>query len=131
MARPASGRSFWRRIETPVLCCGLIACVVVAGFEADPSPRSSVALGVVLGVAAFAAGITVIEVGSRVQVSSTFIVVLLSAAFLGPLYAGLTAVIAEIAAGRRIKTRRYAVAFNLLAAVLPAIVAANIVRAFL
>jgi putative nucleotidyltransferase with HDIG domain len=131
MARPASGWSFWRRVEMPVLCCGLIGCVVVASLEADPNPGSSTSLGLVLAIAAFAAGITVIEVGSRVQVSSTFIVVLLSAAFLGPLYAGLAAVIAEIAAGRRIKTRRYAVAFNLLAAVLPAIVAGNIVRALL
>ena len=131
MARPVSGRSFWRRVQTPVLFCGLTTCVVAALIEADPNPGSSGALGLVLGVGAFAAGITVIEVGARVQVSSTFIVVLLSAVFLGPLYAGLAAVIAELAAGRRVKTRPYAVAFNLLAAVLPAIVAANIVRALL
>ncbi|MDQ6731025.1 MAG: HD domain-containing protein [Actinomycetota bacterium] len=100
-------------------------------FEAGFNPGASAGLGLVLGVAAVAAGITVVEVGGRVQVSSTFIVVLLSATFLGPLYAGLAAVIAEVAAGRRVKTRLYAVAFNLLAAVLPAIVAANIVRGLL
>ena len=55
--------------------------------------------------------------------------VLLAAAFLGPAYAALAAVIAEVAAAARIKTRRYAFAFNLLAAMLPALAAANVVRA--
>jgi len=114
-----------------MLFCGLGVCIVVAFFQAGANPGASTSLGLVLGFAAFAAGLSFVEVSRRVQVSSTFIVVLLTAAFLGPLYAGLAAVITEIAAVLRIKTRPYAVAFNILASVLPAIVAANIVRALL
>jgi len=129
MARPASGKSLWGRIATPVLVCGLIACVVVAGFQAHPNPGASLALGIVLGVAAVIAGGTAVYLGGSVAISSTFIVVLLAAAFLGPAFAALAAVIAEVAAAARIKTRRYAFAFNLLAAMLPALAAANVVLA--
>ena len=116
-------------MATPVLICGLIACVVVAGLQAHPNPGASVALGIVLGVAAIIAGGTAVYLGGSVAISSTFIVVLLAAAFLGPAFAALAAVIAEVAAAARIKTRRYAFAFNLLAAMLPALAAANVVRA--
>ena len=58
-------------------------------------------------------------------VSASFIVVLLAAAFLGPTSACVAAVIAEVAATLRVKTRPYAFASNLLAAMLPALVAAG------
>jgi putative nucleotidyltransferase with HDIG domain len=83
----------------------------------------------VLAVAAAVAGGMAVDLGERVGISSTFIVVLLAAAFLGPAFAALAAVIAEGAASVRIKTRPYAFAYNLLAAMLPALAAANVVRA--
>ncbi len=129
MARPVGGRSFWRRIKTPVLVCGLLVCVVLGGLQAGFNAGASPALGVVLAIAAAVAGGTAVYLGDRVAISSTFVVVLLAAVFLGPAYAALVAVIAEASATLRIKTRPYAVVFNLLAAMLPALAAANVVRA--
>ncbi|MGB9184180.1 MAG: HD domain-containing phosphohydrolase [Solirubrobacteraceae bacterium] len=130
MARPGSGKSFWRRMAMPVLVGGLLLCVVVGSLQAGFNPGASAALGIVLAIAAAVAGGTAVYLGDRVAISSTFVVVLLAAVFLGPGYAALVAVIAEVSATLRIKTRPYAFAFNLLAAMLPALAAANVVRAF-
>jgi putative nucleotidyltransferase with HDIG domain len=86
-------------------------------------------LSIVLGVAAFAAGYTVVMVVGKTAVSASFIVVLLAAAFLGPTSAVAAAVIAEVAASLRVKTRPYAFASNLLAGMLPALAAAAVVSA--
>ncbi len=56
------------------------------------------------------------------------IVIVLTGALLGPGAAVLAAAISEVATSLRIKTRPYAFASNLLAVMLPALVAANIVR---
>ena len=129
MARPASGERIWRRVATPVLICGLFACVVVGSLQADPNPGATVPLGVVLLIAAAVTGGTAVNVIGRIEMSSTFIVVLLAAAFLGPGFAALAAGLAEAAASLRLKTRPYVFAYNLLAAMLPALAAANVVRA--
>ncbi len=63
----------------------------------------------------------------QTAVSASFIVVLLAAAFLGPASACVAAVIAEVAASVRVKTRPYAFASNLLAGMLPALAAAAVV----
>jgi putative nucleotidyltransferase with HDIG domain len=86
-------------------------------------------LSIVLGVAAFVAGYTVVMVGRVTALSASFIVVLLAAAFLGATSACLAAVIAEVAATLRVKTRPYAFASNLLAGMLPALAAAAVVSA--
>jgi putative nucleotidyltransferase with HDIG domain len=88
-------------------------------------------LSIVLGVAAVASGLLVVRLEGLSDVSSSFIVVLLAAAFLGPVSAALTAILAELAAAMRRRTRLYAVAVNLLAAVAPALAAAYVVRALL
>jgi putative nucleotidyltransferase with HDIG domain len=90
-----------------------------------------VSLGVVVGIASIVSGLTAVYMGGRVAIaiSSSFIVALLAAAFLGPAYAALAAVLAEVAITVRIKTRRYAFASNLLAAALPSLAAANVFRA--
>lgn len=131
MARTASGKSLWRRTKTPLLVCSLLACILIGSLQAGVNPGASLALGVVLGVAAAIAGATAVYLGGsgRISISSTFVVVLLAAAFLGPAFAALAAVIAEASATLRLKTRPYAFAFNLLAAMLPALAAANVVRA--
>jgi putative nucleotidyltransferase with HDIG domain len=91
---------------------------------------SSTALGVVLGIAAIVAGAMVVHLSGRVamSLSASFLVILLAAAFLGPVSACLVAILAEVAAASRIKTRLYSFASNLLAAALPGLAAANVVR---
>ena len=79
-------------------------------------------LSVVLGVAAVVAGTTFEGDSGAIAVSASFIVMALAAAFLGPISAGLAALIAEACAALRLRTRPYAVlAINLPACVLPAI----------
>jgi putative nucleotidyltransferase with HDIG domain len=132
MARPASGDRGGCRPATVLLIGGLVLCVAIGAAEAS-SDRGTriVALSAVLGVAALVAGATVVEFSGRgaISISASFIVVLLAAAFLGPVSACLAAVIAEVAAASRTKTRLYSFASNLLAAVLPTLAAANVLRA--
>jgi putative nucleotidyltransferase with HDIG domain len=132
MARPASGDRGGRRPATVLLIGGLVLCVAIGASEAssDHGTRSA-ALSAVLGVAALVAGAMVVEFSGRaaISISASFIVVLLAAAFLGPVSACLAAVIAEVAAASRTKTRLYSFASNLLAAVLPTLAAANVLRA--
>ncbi len=71
----------------------------------------------------------VVTIGGQLFVSASFIVVLLAAAFLGPVSACLAAVIAEVVAALRVETRPYAFASNLLAGILPALAAAAVVSA--
>jgi putative nucleotidyltransferase with HDIG domain len=117
------------RLPTIVLICGLVASVIAAVLQAgsDRAPHNS--LSIVLGISAFVAGYTMVTLGGRTAVSATFIVVVLAAAFLGPVSACLTAVIAEIAASLRVTTRPrpYAFASNLLGAMAPALAAAGVV----
>jgi putative nucleotidyltransferase with HDIG domain len=84
-----------------------------------------------LFVAAIIAGATAVYLGGHlsIAISASVIVVVLAAAFLGPTYAALVAVLAEVATSLRIKTRPYALVSNLLALMLPALVAGSIVRA--
>ncbi|HEY4824852.1 MAG TPA: HD domain-containing phosphohydrolase, partial [Solirubrobacteraceae bacterium] len=105
----------------------MIAAVLQAG--SDRAPHNG--LSIVLGVAAFVSGYTMVSLGGRTGVSAAFIVVVLAAAFLGPVSACLTAVIAEIAASVRVtrRPRPYAFASNLLGAMLPALAAAGVVSA--
>jgi putative nucleotidyltransferase with HDIG domain len=64
----------------------------------------------------------------RVSISASFIVVVLAAALLGPVSGSAAALIAELAASPRTRTRPFAAASNLLATILPAIAIANVVR---
>jgi putative nucleotidyltransferase with HDIG domain len=85
---------------------------------------------VVLVISAVVAGATAIYLGGHlsIAISASAIVVVLAAAFLGPTYAALIGVVAELATSLRIKTRPYALVSNLLAIMLPALVAGSIVR---
>jgi putative nucleotidyltransferase with HDIG domain len=65
----------------------------------------------------------------RASVSAGFVVGLLAAVFLGPTSAAICAALAELSAARKLRTAPDAVAYNLLGSVLPALLAANIVRA--
>jgi putative nucleotidyltransferase with HDIG domain len=129
-AASAGGRQeLRRRIATGVLVVGLPACVVIAVLQAPLDHHGSNGLRLVLAVAAVTAGLMVVELGGRAEVSASFIVIVLAATFLGPTSACAVAFIAEVAAACRSRTTRlYAFASNLFAFMAPALLAANVVR---
>jgi hypothetical protein len=102
----ARGRLGRVGVPTALLCGGLLGCVIAAVLSAGSDKGGQESLSIVLAIAAFVAGYTVVVVGGVSSVSASFIVVLLAAAFLGPTSACLAAVIAEVAATMRVKTRR-------------------------
>jgi putative nucleotidyltransferase with HDIG domain len=106
---------------------GLIVVVVVAVLQAHLDHFGSGGLAVVLAIAAVAAGVLVVGMGTA-DVSASFIVVILAVALVGPLAACAAGFISEVAATTRVKTRGIAFAGNLLATMAPALVAANVVR---
>jgi putative nucleotidyltransferase with HDIG domain len=118
-----------RRAAEAVVGCGLVACLVVAVVQAHLDHVRT--LSAVLGVAAVAAGVAVVPtIGrGRASISSSFIVITLAAAFLGPASAAAAALLAELPAARRLKTPPLQVAVNLLGSAGPALVAATMIRA--
>jgi putative nucleotidyltransferase with HDIG domain len=120
-------RRRWHLILTWLLVAGLGACVAVAVLQAPDDHVTS--LTAVLAVAAAASGLLVVPMVGRASVSAAFIVIVLAAAFLGPASAAMCAVLAELAAAARMRTSRYAVAFNLFGSLGPTLVAANVLRA--
>lgn len=105
---------------------GLVVCLIMAVAQAhlDRVDR----LSVVLGIAAVIAGMTVTPTRGGASVSSSFIVFLLAATFLGSASACAAAAISEFAAASKLRTSRIAVIVNLTAELAPALLAANIVR---
>jgi putative nucleotidyltransferase with HDIG domain len=102
---------------------GLVACVVAAIVAAPPDQVNSLSL--ILGVAAVAAGLLVVGKPDGLSISASFITFALAAVFLGARSAAAVAVLSEITAAIRLRTRlRSVVLVNLPAAVIPAIAAA-------
>jgi len=102
---------------------GWVVCVVAAFVAAPPDHVNSLSL--ILGVAAIAAGLMVVGERDGLSISASFIVFALAAVFLGARSAAAAAVLSEITASVRLRTRlRSVVLINLPAAVIPAIVAA-------
>jgi putative nucleotidyltransferase with HDIG domain len=126
MAEP--GRPDRYRLPTVILVCGLAGCAVAAAVQSGSDQGLHHSLSIVLGIAAVVSGYMVVTMVGRAGVSASFIVALLAAAFLGPISACLAAVIAEVAATWRVKTRPYAFVSNLLAGLVPALAAAGVVR---
>ncbi|MEO6859250.1 MAG: hypothetical protein ABI323_11815, partial [Solirubrobacteraceae bacterium] len=69
MARPGRGGHWWRHPPTLLLVVGLALCVVVAGFDARPSPGATWSLGIVLVIAAVAAGATAVYLGGHLSIA--------------------------------------------------------------
>ncbi len=129
MARLArAGR--WLDAPTAILALGLVACAATAIVEAVPFAVGSGDVVVVLVVAAVAAGATAVPLseGWGAAISASVIVIVLAAALTDPGLAVAVAAISEVATAFRIRTRRFAFASNLLAVMLPSLVAANIIR---
>jgi putative nucleotidyltransferase with HDIG domain len=74
-------------------------------------------------------GLGAAEVPGKKRISSSFLVDMLAASFLGPASAFATSAIAELATTRVIRTRRQALMINLFGAGLPAIGAGTVIRA--
>jgi putative nucleotidyltransferase with HDIG domain len=123
-----AGREKALRLATFGIAAGLVLCMVVVALQAHTDVVS--ALTPVLMVSALIAGLTVARAHEAASISASFIAALLAAAFLGPAAAALAAAISELTAAWRLRTPRFAVSFNLLAALASALAAANIIRAF-
>jgi putative nucleotidyltransferase with HDIG domain len=117
------------RLSSGVLAAGLVACAVVAVLQAPEDYARVDGLTIALGLAAIAAGVTVVQAYGRASVSAAFLVALLAASLLGPTSAAACAVLSELGASRRARTPRFASAFNLFGAMGPALIAGNLVRA--
>jgi putative nucleotidyltransferase with HDIG domain len=118
--------SLVRRAATPALVVGLVCACALAVAQAHLDHMN--ALSLILAGAAVIAGAAVVPARGRATVSASFLVILLAAAFLGPASACACAVLAEFTAARRLRTPRYAVAFNVLGVLVPALAAANLIR---
>jgi putative nucleotidyltransferase with HDIG domain len=102
-------------------------CVV--GILASSGDTVS-ALSIILGIAAVGAGVLVVGEHGGMQVSASFIVLVLAAAFLGPASAAAAALIFELTATLVKRTAwRTVVLNNLASGLVPAVVAALIIRA--
>jgi putative nucleotidyltransferase with HDIG domain len=126
VARDDPTRHTRLRVAAYAIGLGLIGCVTVAVLQAHLDRVDS--LSIVLGVAAVAAGLSVTRLRGGASVSASFIVLLLAAAFLGSASGCIAAAISELTAARRLRTPPFAVAFNLLGSLAPALVAANMIR---
>jgi putative nucleotidyltransferase with HDIG domain len=115
-----------RRLVVALLCAGLVVCCVLAAVDAHRD-RSG-ALSGVLAAAALTAGLTFTRSGNR-AVSSSFIVMVLAAGFLGPASAFAAAVLAELAIVSRSPTPPRIVLLNLVGSGAPALVGGFFIRA--
>jgi putative nucleotidyltransferase with HDIG domain len=116
------------RLANGALFLGLAGCLSVAVVQAHTDHARLDGLTVVLALAALLAGISVVPAYGRASVSASFLVILLAGAFLGPASACGCALISEIGSARRGRTPRFAVAFNLLGQMAPALLEANMIR---
>jgi putative nucleotidyltransferase with HDIG domain len=126
------GLKAWPRAGVPEwLTCSALVAGVVATFVV-PAGDTVGALSGVLGIAALVAGVMAtggVE-DERIGVSASFIVYVLAAAFLGPRSAIIAALISELMAALRWRTRvRTVVLVNLPASVVPALAGALALRA--
>jgi putative nucleotidyltransferase with HDIG domain len=116
----------WRDAAAPLAAVvSLAVCVVAVALSA---PDQVDALSVILGVGAIGAGLLVAGESGRLAISAAFTVYVLAAALLGPASAIAAALIAEVAATVVMRTRWRPFLVNLPSAVVPAVIAAVIVR---
>ena len=127
-ARVGRGSSRAYVLATLALALGLTAAFTVAIVQVDMDRATSTWLSVVLFSAAVASGLAVMPSHGRISVSASFLAITLAAAFLGPTSAAACALLAELSAAWRLRNERYVVAFNLLASMAPALLAANLVH---
>src|SRR5947209_551272 len=114
----------------PVLACISWVGVLVGMLLLARSRDHLSSLSVLLGLGALVAGLLVAGTRNGLSVSAAFIVSVLAAALLGPASAAVAAVVSELAATARLKTRaRMVLLVNLPASVLPAATAGLLISA--
>jgi putative nucleotidyltransferase with HDIG domain len=107
----------------------LATAVCAAGIVAGPSDHVS-SLSIVVGIAALIAGFLAVGEQGGLGVSASYIVLVLAAAFLGPVSAAAAALLAELSASLRSKTPWPRMLYlNFPPAVVPAVVCANVIQA--
>lgn len=121
---PRRERGWSLDVVAPYLVVGgMVACVVAAMIAAPADHVNSLSL--ILGIAAIVAGLMVAGKPDGLSISASFIVCVLAAVFLGARSAAAAAVLSEVTAALRLRTRLRAVLLNNLpAAVVPAIASA-------
>jgi putative nucleotidyltransferase with HDIG domain len=121
-------RDRWRRVALPSAAIVSVAVCATAIILSRPDRVDS--LSIILGIGAIAAGILVVGESGDLGISASFIVILLAAAFLGPASAAAAMLICEISATLVKRTAwRTVVLNNLAPGLVPAVVAALIIRA--
>jgi putative nucleotidyltransferase with HDIG domain len=129
MLRRTAGESDGARSWWWVVGGTLETLLVVSALATFVHDRVN-ALSVILAFAAVVAGFLVAGEPKGLSVSSSFIVEVIAAAFLGPASAVAAVVMSELSAAVRFKTRvRSVVLTNLPAAIVPAAVVALLIRA--
>lgn len=119
--RPAIARN--ERAAVAATVAGLAACVVCVAIL-PPADRLD-GLSVILGIAAIIAGLMVAGQPDGISITASFVVFILAGVFLGPRSAMVAAVVSELTASVRLRTRvRSIVLVNLPASVVPAVAAA-------
>jgi putative nucleotidyltransferase with HDIG domain len=131
MLRPRAERSVLAQRRDLLAIAITVACFASAAAMIWLSRADTVSsLSVIFGIAAVIAGLMVTGERDGLSISGSFIVLVLAAAFLGPASAAAAAVLAELTASARLRTRwRATVLNNLPAAVLAAVAAAVVIRA--
>ncbi|MGA2928708.1 MAG: HD domain-containing phosphohydrolase [Solirubrobacteraceae bacterium] len=114
------------RIASASGCAGLLGCLIWAGAVA-PAERLT-ALSAVLAVGAVGAGVGTVLVRGRTRISSSFLVNMLAATFLGPASAFGVSTLGQLSIARVHPTRRLALIFNLVGNGAPALAVATVMR---
>jgi putative nucleotidyltransferase with HDIG domain len=131
MVGPEAGpraRERWRETSAALVIAGTLTVVVAVVLSARPDHVDD--LSIVLGVAAVIAGWMVAGEPGGLSVSGSFIVFVLAAAFLGARSAVVAALLSELTAAMRLRTRpRTVVLGNLPPALIPAAVASLVTEA--
>jgi putative nucleotidyltransferase with HDIG domain len=130
MLRPRAGRGVSVQRRELLAVAITLACFAAAAAMISTSRADTVSsLSVIFGIAAVIAGLLVAGERDRLSISGSFIVLVLAAAFLGPASAAAAAILAELTASVRLRTRwRATLLNNLPAAVLAAVTAAVVIR---
>jgi putative nucleotidyltransferase with HDIG domain len=127
-ARRRDGEQFGLRVPDVLTVSALVVCV--AAIAIFPAGDKLNALSAILGCSALVAGWLVAGEPEDISVSAAFLVMVLAGVFLGPRSAIAAAVISELVAAARLRTRlRSVVLVNLPASVFPAATVAPVSQA--
>lgn len=127
-ARQLGGNRWLAHAAVGSVACTAVACtLLVIGARHD---RVNSLSAVLAGAAVVAGLLAPGESGGKLSISASFIVTVLAAGFLGPASAVAAALVSELAAAARVRTRPRIVLFvNLPASLVPAAVAGLVVVA--